>query len=124
MYERLKAGVEWSWDSSCDEAFNQCKRLLSREDGNKLLSLATDASSYGDGAVIRHQMVDEVEKPIAFASRTLRAAERNYSQINRCEEIPPIPHGAIIHQLLMHGVSKQHCSGDTGYNRSSWTGRV
>ena len=31
LYERLKADVEWSWDSSCDEAFNQCKRLLSSE---------------------------------------------------------------------------------------------
>ena len=31
QYEHLKAGIEWSWDSSCDEAFNQYKRLLSSE---------------------------------------------------------------------------------------------
>ena len=58
LYERLKAGVEWSWDSSCDEAFNQCKSLLSSEtvlthyDGSKPLILATGANSYGVGAMI------------------------------------------------------------------------
>ena len=31
LHDRLKVGVEWSWDSACDEAFNQCKRLLSSE---------------------------------------------------------------------------------------------
>ena len=31
LHDWLKAGVEWSWDSACDEAFNQCKRLLSSE---------------------------------------------------------------------------------------------
>jgi len=30
-HDRLKAGVEWSWDIACDESFNQCKRLLSSE---------------------------------------------------------------------------------------------
>ena len=109
LYERLKAGVEWSCDSSGDVAFNQCKRLLSSEtvlthyDGSKPLILATDASSYGVGAVSCHQMSDGVEKPIAFASRTLSAAERNRNRKrgtrNRlgCEEMPSIHHGAIIH---------------------------
>ena len=89
LYERLKADALWSWDSACDDAFNQCKRLLSSDtvlthyDGSKPLILATDASPYGVGAVISHVMPDGSEKPIAYASRTLSAAEKNYSQIER-----------------------------------------
>ena len=48
LHDLLKAGVEWSWDRACDEAFNQCKMLLFSEtvlthyDESKPLVLATD----------------------------------------------------------------------------------
>lgn len=41
-------------------------------------TLTTDASNYALGAVLS-QVIDRIEKPIAFASRTLNKTESNYS---------------------------------------------
>ncbi|XP_072751068.1 uncharacterized protein [Anoplolepis gracilipes] len=42
--------------------------------------IACDASSVDVGVVLFHRYKDENERPIAFASKTLSSAERNYSQ--------------------------------------------
>ncbi len=39
--------------------------------------------SYGIGAVLSHIMPDKQERPIAYVSRTLIAAENNYSQLEK-----------------------------------------
>ena len=52
-------------------------------DPKQPICLAGDASAYGIGAVISRKFRDGTEKPIAFASRSLSAAEKNYSQLER-----------------------------------------
>ena len=83
----LGQNVPWYWSAECERAFVKlkslltCDLLLTHYDPQKPIIVTTDASSYGVGAVISHRFPDGSEKAIIHASRTLTAAERNYSQI-------------------------------------------
>ncbi len=89
LYSLLKANSPWIWNEEQEAAFQECKTMLSSEsvlvhyDMKKPLILACDASGYGLGCVLSHQMEDGSERPIAYASRTLSTSERNYAQIEK-----------------------------------------
>ena len=89
LYTLLHSSSKWRWSTVEEKAFQTSKDLLTSApvlihyDPTKPLLLACDASPYGVGAVLSHQFPDVTEKPIAFASRTLTAAEQNYAQNNR-----------------------------------------
>ena len=76
------------WDASCDAAFEFLKvsltkhPILAHPDFHIPFLLTTDASAAGLGAVLS-QISNGVERPIAYASRTLTSAERNYSTTER-----------------------------------------
>lgn len=81
--------MRFLWNEACGEAFIKVKRILI---SSKILAhytpelplvLTTDASSVGVGAVISHLFPGGEERPIAYASRVLNAAEKSYSQIER-----------------------------------------
>jgi hypothetical protein len=86
---RLLGNQKWKWTAECEESFKQAKKLLSSTpvltyyDTEKPLQLACDASPYGIGAVISHVMPNGNEQPVGFASRSLTAAEKNYSQLDK-----------------------------------------
>jgi len=79
-----KKNARWAWGDPEDTAFRRLKEaltstpILACPDFSVPFALQTDASSHGLGAVLtQHQT--EGERVIAYASRTLNGAERNYS---------------------------------------------
>ena len=89
LNELLRQDTPWVWDEQCAQAFSEAKQVLTSSsvlmhyDPTLPISLAGDASPYGIGAVISHTLPDGSERPIAFASRTLTASERNYAQLEK-----------------------------------------
>ena len=85
----LRQDVRWEWTKECAKAFQQAKqslvssKVLAHYDAKLPIKLAADASAYGIGAVISHVYPDGSERPVAFASRTLTYAERNYAQLEK-----------------------------------------
>jgi hypothetical protein len=59
------------------------EKVLTHYDPDKPVILPCDASPFGLGVVLSHQMPNEDERLIAYALRTLSPAERNYSQIDK-----------------------------------------
>lgn len=84
----LKKNVKIIHDKKFIDAFELCKTLLSNEpllqypDFTQPFILTTDASNFAIGAVLS-QKINGSEKPVAYASRTLNDAEKNYSTIEK-----------------------------------------
>ncbi|XP_060110918.1 uncharacterized protein K02A2.6-like, partial [Heteronotia binoei] len=89
LHRLLDKQAPWVWGKRQAAAFQAVKDLLVSNavlhhyDENLPLILACDASPYGVGAVLGHQLPDGREVPVAYYSRTLSPAERNYAQIDK-----------------------------------------
>ena len=88
MLFSIKAQNGDAWGKKEQESFQQSNLLLSSKvlvhfDPKLPVVLACNASSYGVGVVLAHKMPDGTENPIGFASRTLSAVERQYSQVEK-----------------------------------------
>ena len=88
LYELLRKDTPWNWGKEQSKVFKQCKTLLHCDslllhyDPSKQLVLACDASTKGVDYVLSH-LLDGVEHPIAFYSRTLKPAKNNYLDLDK-----------------------------------------
>ena len=89
LNDLLKSRTAWNWTADCCKAFQLAKealtssQVLTHYNPTFPVKMAADASAYGVGAVISHILPDRGERPVAFASRTLTGAEKNYPQIEK-----------------------------------------
>ncbi|KAG1135610.1 hypothetical protein G6F37_012421 [Rhizopus arrhizus] len=80
MYALLRKDAPFVWSKEADQAFITLKKIimtlptLAYPDPHKPYDVHTDASMFGLGAIIVQN-----GRPVAFASRTLTPAEKNYS---------------------------------------------
>ncbi|XP_015272901.1 PREDICTED: sorting nexin-30, partial [Gekko japonicus] len=89
LHRLLDRSAPWTWGPREVAAFRGVKALLisndvlAHFDESLPIVLACNASPYGVGVVLGHILPDGHEVPVAYYSRTLTAAERNYAQIDR-----------------------------------------
>lgn len=87
--ETLSSKKKFLWTSEANEAFRTIKSLLTsapiltNPDFSRKFYIHCDASDYGIGAVLVQLDENGEEKPIAFMSRKLNSAQRNYSVTER-----------------------------------------
>lgn len=83
IYNLLKKDEPFTWTIKCQKAFENLKKqlvadsVLRQPDYSKPFILETDASEVKLGAVLSQKYYDGIH-PIAYASRTLALAEKNY----------------------------------------------
>ena len=88
LYALLQKDAHWNWNANCTAEFTNCKaaltstELLVHYDVKRPIRLSCDACTYGLGAVLSH-VIDGQERPVAYASRLLTKAEKNYAQIDK-----------------------------------------
>ena len=77
--------AEFKWTQECQAAFDQLKNkletapILAYPNFDLPFTLETDASIQGLGAILSQKQQDGLVHPVAYASRALLPAERNYS---------------------------------------------
>lgn len=90
LHELLRSDVPWEWGDRQRQAMVAVRRELASErvlahfEPTAQLVLTVDAGPSGLGAVLSQRGHDDAhERPLAYASRSLTASERNYSQIQK-----------------------------------------
>lgn len=89
LYKLTQKEQPWKWGKAEENAMREVQNALSTDTvlvhytESLPLLLECDASPVGVGAVLSHRFQDGTERPIAYASRCLTSAEKNYAQIDR-----------------------------------------
>ncbi len=90
----LKKNSVFNWTNECQTSFDKIiavlvsPPLLTYPNFKEKFILETGASDVGLGAVLAQTDSDGTNRPIAYASRTLKDAERNYFTIEKeCQAI-------------------------------------
>jgi hypothetical protein len=103
----LKKEERFQWSEECEDGFKQIINALTHPpvliypDFSKEFVLETDASTVGLGAVLAQKDRNGINRPVAYGSRMLKCAEKNYSATElealavvwACEQFRPYLYG-------------------------------
>ncbi|XP_031346519.1 uncharacterized protein K02A2.6-like [Photinus pyralis] len=88
LYDLCRDNQEFIWSTKCEQCFQESKNLLiannvlTHYDPTEPIYITCDASGYGVGAVLSHK-INNIDKPVLFASSTLSENEKKYSNLER-----------------------------------------
>jgi hypothetical protein len=88
LHDLTRKGQQWHWGPMQQIAFNTLKHafttypVLHNPDHSKRFVLDTDASAYAVGSILQQEYGDTL-LPVAFHSRSLTSAEKNYDIYDR-----------------------------------------
>ena len=90
MNDLLKKGVPFKWKQEQEDAFQELKQAVQKEpvllqpDQKKPFEVEIDASNYAIGAILMQKDDKGILHPVAYFSKSLNSAQRNYNVYN-CE---------------------------------------
>ena len=84
LFDLTKKTTPWNWTEDCTHAFEKLRQtmitspVLILPDHEKPFTLITDASDYATGAILQQRDALGRAHPVAYYSKSLQPAERNY----------------------------------------------
>ena len=102
--KRKSVGVKIAWNDECQKGFDTLKKALTSAetlripDFNKPFQLITDASDFALGGILLQD-----SHPIAYESRILNGAERNYMTTDK--ELLAVIHACKVWRCYLEGTS-------------------
>jgi len=79
LHETTRKGKKWEWGEKQQKAFEELKkRFMTEPDLDKEMRVEADASDFATGGVLSMKCEDEKWRPVAYISKSLNEAERNY----------------------------------------------
>jgi hypothetical protein len=88
LNEHLKKGTQWIWSKPEEKVFQELKQHICKEpvlmqpDQTKPFKVKVDTSNYVIGAVLMQKDDNRKMHPVAFFSKTMNKAQRNYDVYN------------------------------------------
>jgi len=84
LHEMMRKETKWSWGERQQRAFEELKeRFMTEPDLDKEMRVEVDASDFVMGGVLSMKCKDEKWRPVAYISKSLNEAERNYEIHNK-----------------------------------------
>jgi hypothetical protein len=93
LHNLTKVGQLWQWTHNEQHVFDTLKKMVCKSpvlihtDPDKRFQMETDVSSYAYGAVLSQKVTDNKHHPVAYYSKSMSPAERNYG-ISDKETLP------------------------------------
>ena len=89
LHKMMRKEMKWSWGERQQRAFKKLKKRFTIElvlvtpDLDKEMRVETDVSDFAIGGVLSMKCEDEKWRPVAYISKLLNEAKRNYEIHNK-----------------------------------------